>query len=589
MKKRDVVSLKKLEIIKNGICNYHIVGANFSSPCDRYAASQLQHYIYKSTGVFIPYFSDRCAKRTPEIIVGIDTRNAGSLVDPAAIKALGEEGCLIKTVGEDIIITGGTDRGTLYGVYEFLERFLNFRAFTKEVERIDALDELIIPETDITVIPDFEYRDVYFRRAFYGEFAAKNRLNSTLCDLSREKGGNLKFYNCHHSADDLVAPSLYFDVHPEYFAEVEGKRCPDQLCLSHPDVFDISLKTVRKWIKENPDCKVFSVAQNDNQNYCRCEKCRAVDEAEGSPAGSNITFVNRIAAEIAKTDPDVLIHTFAYQYTRVAPRNVKPLPNVIVRLCNIECEWGDSIENIAAAKPDSKTAEFLNNIKDWSAICDRLYIWDYAVNFSHYLMPFPNFKTVAENLKIYKKYGIKGMLQQGNFSYGASPSMDDLKIYMMSRLMKDTSLDPDVLISEFTSAVYGKAGEYMKQYTELLCSAVEGKYLCLYDQPDAEYITDRLLNECDILFEKALSTAGTEEIRKRIEYEYLSVDFLKTVRIEDDALRAAETDRFAAKVRAAGITEIMERIHLELSFEMMKDNRYASDRSKGYRMYYIVR
>lgn len=85
------------------------------------------------------------------------------------------------------------------------------------------------------------------------------------------------------------------------------------------------------------------------------------------------------------------------------------------------------------------------------------------------------------------------------------------------------------------------------------------------------------------------AAAETEEIRKRIEYEYLSIDFLKTVRIEDDALRARETDRFAEKVRAAGITEIMERIHLELSFEMMKDNRYASDRSKGYRMYYIIR
>ncbi len=577
------------EIIKDNVCRFHIVGANFSDPCERYAAAQLQHYIYKSTGVFIPYFSDRCPKRSAEIIIGVNTRSAKNHIPSSEIDALGEEGCLIRTAGEDIIITGKTSRGTLYGVYEFLERFLGFCAYTKEVEKIDSLSELILPELNIKVIPDFEYRDAYFRHAFDGEFAAKCRFNSTLADLSCEKGGNLKFYNCHHSADDLVQPKLYFDTHPEYFALVNGKRTPDQLCLSNPEVVRIALDTVKSWIKDNPDCRVFSVAQNDNENYCRCENCRAIDETEGSPAGSNITFVNKIAAEIAKTHPDLLIHTFAYQYTRIAPKTVKPMPNVIVRLCNIECEWGDNIESIAKAKPESKTAEFLNNIKEWSEICDRLYIWDYAVNFSHYLMPFPNFKTSAENLKIYKKYNIRGMLQQGNFSYGASPCMDDLKIYLYSRLMRDTSLNVDVLIKEFTDAVYGSAGKYMKEYVDLWCNTARGEYVHLYEQPDASYITDELIEKSEELFKKALSAAETDEIRKRIEYEYLSIDFLKTVRIEDDALRAAETDRFAKRVRAAGITEIMERIHLELSFEMMKDNRYASDRSKGYRMYYIVR
>ena len=581
--------MKQFEIIKDGVCNYHIAGANFSDPCERYAAAQLQKYIYKSTGVFIPYFSDRCDRRSAEIIIGIDTRNAKACVEAEKIDALGEEGCLIKTLDEDILITGKTSRGTLYGVYEFLERFLGFRAFTDEIEKLDSLTELVIPETEITVIPDFEYRDAYFRRAFEGRFAAKCRYNSTLADLSREKGENLKFFNCHHSADDLVEPKLYFESHPEYFALVDGKRVTHQLCLTNPEVQKIALNTVKRWIAENPHCRVFSVAQNDNEDYCRCENCRALDEAEGSPAATNISFVNGIAAEIAKTNPDLLIHTFAYQYTRRVPKTIRPLPNVIVRLCNIESEWGDNIEALSERKPDSKAAEFLNNIKDWSKICDRLYIWDYAVNFSHYFIPFPNFYTSAENLKIYKKYGIKGMLQQGNFSYGGSPAMDDLKIYMYGRLMKDTSLDPAELITEFTNAVYGKAGVFMKQYVDLWCEASRGKYVRLYDHPTAEYITDELLAQTDELFEKALAAAGTEEIKARIEYEYLSIDYLKTVRIEDDALRARETDRFAEKVRAAGVTEIMERIHLEISFQMMKDNRYASDRSKGYRMYYIVR
>lgn len=580
--------MKQYEIIKNKKCNYHIVGANFSSSCDRYAASQLQKYIYDSTGVFIPYFSDRCPKRGPEIIIGADTRNGHTLISDKELENLGEEGCIIRTFGDDIRITGKTSRGTLYGVYEFLERFLGFKAFTKDVEIFDRKEVLIIPETDITVIPDFEYRDAYFRFAFDGEFCAKNRLNTTLGDISAEKGGNLKFYNCHHAADDLVAPKLYFASHPEYFAEVDGVRTSDQLCLTNPDVINIATETVKRWIKENPECRVFSVAQNDNQNYCRCKNCRAIDEKEGSPAATNILFANKIAEEIEKTNPDVLLHTFAYQYTRIAPKTVRPRHNVIVRLCNIECEWGRSIEEIAEGKPDSKTAEFLNNIKEWSAICDRLYIWDYAVNFSHYLMPFPNLYSMAENIKLYKKYGVKGMLQQGNFSYGGGAALDDLKSYMIARLTVDSSLDPDQLIFDFTEKVYGVGGKFIREYIRLITLAIGDSRLTLYDHPDASYIDDNLVILCDKLF-KLAEEAESGETRKRIEREHLSIEYLKAVRIEDDKKRGEAVDAFAEKVRAFRLTEIMERINLDVSFDMMKQNRYACDRSAGYRMYYIVR
>ncbi len=580
--------MKKYAIIEDKKCNYHIVGANFSSSCDRYAASQLQKYIYESTSVFIPYFSDRCPKRGPEIIIGADTRNGHELICDNELEGLGEEGCIIKTVGDDIIIAGKTSRGTLYGVYEFLERFIGFKAFTKDVEIFDRLEELIIPETDITVIPDFEYRDAYFRFAFDGEFCAKNRLNTTLGDISPEKGGNLKFYNCHHAADDLVAPKLYFETHPEYFAEVNGERTTDQLCLTNPEVIDIATETVKRWIKENPECRVFSIAQNDNQNYCHCKKCRAIDEKEGSPAATNILFANKIAEEIEKTNPDILLHTFAYQYTRIAPKTVKPRHNVIVRLCNIECEWGRSIEEIAVQKPESKTVEFLNNIREWSAICDRLYIWDYAVNFSHYLMPFPNFYSMAENIKIYKKYGVKGMLQQGNFSYGGGAALDDLKSYMIARLTLDSTLDPDKLIFDFTEAVYGKGGKYIREYIRLVTLAIGENRLTLYDHPNASYIDDNLVILCDKLFKMA-EDAESGATRKRIEREHLSIEYLKAVRIEDDKKRGEAVDAFAEKVRAFRLTEIMERINLDVSFDMMKQNCYASDRSAGYRLYYIVR
>ncbi len=576
-------------MITNGICHYSIIGANLSTSCERYAASQLQHYIYEATGTFIPYVSDRCPVRSPEIWIGASTRDGMKWVSEEELAALGEEGFLIRSAGENLLITGNTPRGTLYGVYELLRRFLGFRAFTKDVERIDHVEELVIPTIDLRQTPDFEYRDTYFRFAFDGAFCAKNRLNTTLGDLSAEKGGNMKFFNCHHSFDDLVPPRLYFEEHPEYFALWKGERSPLQPCLSHPRVQEIALRQVKEWIREHPECRVFSVAQNDKNAWCQCPECRRIDEEEGSPSGSIIRFVNRIAEEIEREHPQILIHTFAYQYSRVAPRYAKPRDNVIVRLCDIECEWGDPMEVLAFRDPNGACAEFLNNVREWSRICKRLYVWDYAVNFHNYLQPFPNFYTVAENIRWYKRHGVKGMLQQGNFSYGGGASMDDLKVYLISHLLWDVNADVDTLICEFTDGVYGNGAPYIREYLHLMTEAVKGKRMTLYDHPDAEYLSDELILRCDELFSRAEEVAENDQVRARIAREHLAIRYLMAVRTEDDAERAEKTDALARDIRATRLTEIMERTDLEVSFEYMKRSRYAKERPDRYLMYYIMR
>lgn len=583
--------MKHYTVIQNGQCLYHVVGANLSTACERYAASQLQHWLYESTGTFVPYFSDRCPKRTSEFLIGADTRNAREQVTENELNALGEEGFLIRTLDDgDILITGRTPRGTLYGVYEFLRRFCGFRAFTKDVEHIDTLNELVLPPTEIRQVPDFEYRDAYFRFAFDGAFCAKNRLNTTLGDISAEKGGSFKFFNCHHSFDDLVPPRRYFDEHPEYFAEWNGERTPLQPCLSNPDVLRIATERVQSWIAENPDCRVFSVAQNDKNVWCQCPACRRVDDEEGgTPAGSIIRFVNRIAETIEREHPHILIHTFAYQYSRRAPRLTRPHRNVIVRLCNIECEWGDSMETIAARDPNGKCAEFLDNIREWSQICDRLYIWDYAVNFHNYLQPFPNFFTMAENIRFYKAHGVKGVLEQGNFSYGGGAALDDLKSYLIAHLLWDSKSDVQALIDEFTAGVYGNGAPFIRKYITLLCNAVRTHRMTLYDAPDAEYLSDELIERAEELFDAGENAAETEETRARIRREHLSVRYLLAVRTEDPEQRAEATDLLARDVRAMRLTEIMERTNLEDSFRYMKGSRYAKERPDRYLMYYIVR
>ena len=577
-------------IIDGGKSRYHIVTSRVPHDAEIYAASVLYEYLYKATGVLVPMFSDviRCPKRSPEILIGSGVR--GITADTGDIK---DDGFVIKTAGEDIIIAGKTPRGTVYGVYSFLERYIGFKCFTKDVETFDCLDRIAVEDISISSEPAFEYREVYFRQAFDPDFCIKNGLNSNLAPIPAEKGGKLKFFNFHHSFNELVPPEEYYDEHPEYFSLADGKRLKEdtQLCLSNGDVFKIARRTLRKWITENPTCKVFSVAQNDWLNYCTCENCRRLDDRYGTPAASVIDFVNRLAYDIKDEFPDVLLHTFAYQYTKKAPIGMKVADNVIVRLCNIECSWGMPMDKQAALDPASDAAGFVKNISDWGAMSRHLYIWDYACNFSNYLLPFPNYRTMPRNLRLYKTYNVAGVLQQGNFSYGEAAGLADLESYLAARLLWDPNRDENRLIDEFLIGVYGReCYPFMKEYVDMLCEAVDGRRLRLYQNTDADYITDELVKRAEELFSEALSVVKSEKSRWYLRKEYLTVLFMKAARMPlCDPERSRLIDLLYSGVKEFGITEIRERRPFDISFDNLRNSQYGTARDNEYVLYYIMK
>jgi len=578
--------MSKYCITSHGKSFFHIATHQYADETVRYAASELQKYLLKSTNAVVPYFSDRCPMRGPEIRLGANVRG-----ETGTETQLADDGFCIRAAGENITITAKNSRGILYGVYRFLELFCNFHCFTKSVETIDKIDVLEIELDEIKEEPAFEYRDAYFRFAYDGDFAAKNRLNGSLCDLSVAKGGRMKWYNFHHSFFDLVSPGEYFDMHPEYFSEWNGERINNgQLCLSNPDVLEISENSLKGWIKNNPECRIFSVAQNDNQKRCTCKKCMEIENEEGSPAGPIIRFVNALADKIKEDCPNVLLHTFAYQYSLPAPKMAVARDNVIVRLCTSSCRFHAPFEKLAADNPKSNSAVFVEALDNWQTHASRLYVWDYAVNFLNYLQPYIHFHTLAKNVRLFARKGIKGVLEQGNFSIGGGAAFDDLKAYLISKLLWNPESDVDGITESFLRGVYGDAATpYLKEYLSVMedaCSSVELK---IFQYPDVEFITDELVEKSKTLFEKAISSAESDAYRERIEREYLSIRFLDISRSAMDSEgRDERINKFFEDVKRFGITEIRERILLDISKDCMHKHRYVKDRSEEYCLYYIM-
>ena len=525
----------------------------------KYAASQLQHFLYEIGNCNIPIIEED-HKLVSNSILLLEDKNMGP-----------EEFCL-QTNGDHLYITGGAPRGVIYGVFTLLEDYLGCKWFSSKVSHIPKLNIIQLPALSVKQKPAFEYREPYMRDAFDPNWSVRNRMNSNKADIPAEHGGHMKWYNFHHSFYQLINEKDYFDEHPEYFSLIDGKRLRErsQLCLTNPDVIRICTEKVLQWMRNNPDCMVFSVGQNDWGNNCQCDSCQALDKAEGSPSGTMISFVNQIAEAVEKEFPDKLIHTFAYRYTRKAPRNLRPRKNVIVRLCTIECCFSHPLETCGEQGEENL---FLRDLKEWSAITDRLYIWDYITNFSHYLMPFPNLRVLESNIKLFHRYGVKGVLEQGNFSFGGGGEMNELRSYVLAKLLWNPDYGAQRAIDEFLQGYFGGGAQAISEWLKLFHDAAELHHARIYDNPDAPYFSDELIQKGLELFDRASKMAADEAEKARIEIARLGLRYTALCRMPiNDPTRNDVIDEFIDDVRSAGITELWERKRLEPTIKYLKNN-----------------
>lgn len=192
-----------------------------------------------------------------------------------------------------------------------------------------------------------------------------------------------------HTFDRLLPSDVYGKTHPEYYAYFNGSRHPgkaSQWCLTNDEVFELVSRRIDSIFKANPGKNIISVSQNDgNFTNCTCDQCKAIDDYEGALSGSVITFLNKLAARF----PDKEFSTLAYLYTMQPPKHIKPLPNVNIMLCDIDCNREVSLTENASGR------EFVKAMEGWSAISDNIFIWDYGINFDNYVSPFPEFSHPA--------------------------------------------------------------------------------------------------------------------------------------------------------------------------------------------------
>ena len=546
-------------LANKGQSQYRIVVAASAIPAERYAAEELKRYLEKMSGARLPIVTDAEKPTAREILLG-DNSHLAKLRPKVDFTKLGPDGFVLRVDGNRLIIAGGRPRGTLNGVYSLLEEKLGVRWFTPELESVPKPDRVKLPKMNETKIPALENRDVFWSEVMHNaDFAARHRVNGQHYGLTAKHGGAFTVYHPFvHSFDGLVPPELYKD-HPEYFPLIDGKRKSGyvQRCLSNPDVVKLSIERVRQWIKEHPEATIISVSQNDTFNNCQCEPCKAIDDAEGSPAGSLLKFVNAVAEAIETDHPNVRIDTLAYQYTRKAPKTMRPHRNVIVRLCSIECCFAHPLETC----PEEKNRRFRDDIVAWGPIAPLLYVWDYTTDFGHYQQPFPNFDALQSNVRFFVKHNVKSLFEQGNYSGGGGGEMEPLRAYVLAKLLWNPDTDVQKHITEFVNAYYGKAAPKIIAYLDTIHRPVreQGKHIHIFDKPNSAYLSEDVMNAGEKILDEAELLAETDAVRFRVQVARLPVWYVKIVtnRVTGDA-KTDLVKRFLATARQAGVSNISE-------------------------------
>jgi len=511
-----------------------IVLAADASETEKWAADELAFFLHLSTGCPIPVSHD-FGPGENRLLVG---EKAARLANPVFdAKALQSEEFLVQTRGRDLILAGGSPRGTLYAVYTFLEDVIGCRWWTREAWNIPRKPSLAIGPVSIRYVPPLEYREPFWFVSFDPFWAARNKANGTRAGGDDRRGGRHVYEGFVHTFYTLIPPERYFAAHPEWFSEIEGKRTfkDAQLCLTNEAMRQELVRNLKIRLRDNPGATIASVSQNDCLNPCTCSRCLAVDEEEGSPAGALLRFVNAVAADIEAEFPLITIDTLAYQYTRRPPRITRPRSNVIVRLCSIECSFSRPLD-------DPRNRAFLDDLEGWSKIADRLFIWDYTTDFSHYIQPHPNYGVLGPNIRLFVQNNVRGIFEQGAYqSWGSE--MAELRAWMLAKLLWNPAHDPDKLRQEFLSGYYGPAAKEVSDYLALLERAVSeaGDDLGCYSPATAKFLSlETVRQSWDILKKAEIKTGGKAELVKRLRRVQMPVAYVAIVRWGDFQKEARE-------------------------------------------------
>ena len=405
-----------------------------------------------------------------------------------APETLDRDGYFIRTDGSRIFITGcdsndpkQVQRGTLFGVYDFLERFAGVRYyFPGEIGTIvPKKKEWSLPAIDITERPDTQFRWIWcspnsslgsgdYRYPGLKNINPPTWRNSTLNSIR----------SC-HGLNDLELVRRFAKTNPEFFAmtatgdRLDGSKVTagyqkhGHLCYSSEGLKEViyqdaaacltgkpaSSRGISKW---SPRWNTLHVdlAPNDGMLWCQCPKCKPI-QARGEQAMSDHIwgFACDIANRLKKNGIPGYVMLDSYGVFMREPTVAIP-DNVMIGVA-VTGPWGMNNEKVR-----TRDAE---RLRKWAATAKgKIRTWTYVTKACAAVPYIPNFtpRAVAAFFRSVKEETFGGFVESGSDRW----IFGFLNSYICSKVLWDWDTDAEKLIEEHCRLMYGKAAPQMDRF-----------------------------------------------------------------------------------------------------------------------------
>jgi Domain of unknown function (DUF4838) len=478
----DAAGQNDLTLVHDGRSAFVIVHAADAPGSVCKAAAEMQRYVEKVTGAKLPIIAGDAPAQIPFIVLG-DTaaaRAAGIVAGDVPLEGfrLASRGGNLFIVGADTrdgetTPEGGTSTGTLNGVYTFLEEYLDVRWLLPGPlgEDVPARKSIVVPAVDRTERPVFSYRQVFGaqqERPAVQEWFARHKL-----------GGSLRLEH-NHNWHRVVPPELHAQ-HPEWFAEVDGKRPkpgPEpiyKLETTNPGLIEHYAQTAIEAFRRDPKLTVFSLSPTDFGGWSTSAESRALYERDWRGRESItpliLKFYNDVAKIVGKEFPERKLAGYLYARYLFPPSAGVPAlePNLFLVVAS-SISYGYQLYRPAVREDWERV------LGAWSAHTSQLAYYDLfnwlKGNSGAITPPAPEILNFALPRLVKSR-------MRGVFLYGTAEwSQAAVNNYVLAKMAWNPALDANAVCDEFYRRAYGAAaGEQMRELYRLVDAAVKAHYI----------------------------------------------------------------------------------------------------------------
>ncbi len=492
-----------------------------SKQTDKNSATILNSYIKKITSYQLPITNNKDSTNAIILLTKdqLHLLNKNSKINK--LNSLKDDGFIISINNNTIYIAGTNERGLLYAIYYFLEKYLNTLFLSKEFEVIPKQANISLKNVYDIQEPRFEYREIFSKESDDITYAIKNRLNGRFG----------------HRAKDIQNSAFFIKIYNNFVAtnlvNIAKFKCNNQIDFLEKKAQNVAINSIKEIIHSQNISKnsIIFLEQNDVLTYCN-----------NIPIGKNPSYTTTIYAKnIANKLKDRQILIQAYQWSRKPPKKFIKLPkNLGIFYSTIEANFSKPLK-------DKENRAILNDLKGWGRFSDNIYIWHYLTNYSGYLQPFANILALDQDIKTFAKdKNIKGVFLQGSYE-SEKGEFSNLKTWVFSKLLWNPELDIKELIKKFCDNYYGDASNDVQKYIYTLDKITKQTNSSLFVKTSAneKYLDEKYLLQLEKILLDGLKKIKNQPIYKKHLLEVFSgIDYVRILKGTDNVTRDRSKDRF---------------------------------------------